>query len=263
MKVLSSFSLLLTALLPPCTSGGQEILELRKKCPSSHSVVNQRSVCTTFSESGYPWKKDIVATVFWVGEKPTQNNPVPNDKSSWDTKWMQNFGGYDNPSARGYSSRYTPASFTPKQNPFYVALPYNDVGVNGTKPEAALVIPWFRTAFEKNGKSVCKGRWVAIRRGSKIAYAQWEDVGPFRTDHWQYVFGNERPKENRNKGAGIDLSPAVRDYLEMKGGMDTVDWKFVEFYEVPDGPWRKYGDNNIFASHRPLAERISRVRGFQ
>jgi hypothetical protein len=263
MKVLSSFSFLFTALLLPCTSGGQEILELRKKCPSSHSVVNQRSVCTTFSESGYPWKKDIVATVFWVGEKPTQNNPVPNDKSSWDTKWMQNFGGYDNPSARGNSSRYTPASFTPKQNPFYVALPYNDVGVNGTKPEAALVIPWFRTAFEKNGKSVCKGRWVAIRRGNKIAYAQWEDVGPFRTDHWQYVFGNERPKANRNKGAGIDLSPAVRDYLEMKGGMDTVDWKFVEFYEVPDGPWRKYGDNNIFASHRPLAERISRVRGVQ
>jgi hypothetical protein len=37
--------------------------------------------------------------------------------------------------------------------------------------------------------------------------------GPFRTDYWQYVFGNERPKLNLNKGAGLDVSPAVRDYL--------------------------------------------------
>lgn len=244
-------------------SFSQELLELNKKCPSNHSVVNQQSVCTTFPESGYPWKRNIVATVFWIGEQPTKNNPVPNDKSSWDTRWMQNFGGYDNPRARGHSSKYTPASFTPKQNPFYVALPYNDVGVNGTKPESGLVIPWFRTAFERNGKSVCKGRWVAIKKGNRVAYAQWEDVGPFRTDHWQYVFGNERPKENINKGAGIDLSPAVRDYLAMEGGMDTVDWKFVEFFEVPSGPWRKYGDNNIFASHPVLAEKIARLGGIQ
>ena len=33
-------------------------------------------------------------------------------------------------------------------------------------------------------------------------YAQWEDAGPFRTDHWQYVFGNERPKPNLEPGRG-------------------------------------------------------------
>src|SRR5438105_1203023 len=27
---------------------------------------------------GYPWKRQIVTTVFWIGEKPTENNPVPN-----------------------------------------------------------------------------------------------------------------------------------------------------------------------------------------
>ena len=96
-----------------------------------------------------------------------------------------------------------------------------------------------------------------------MAYGQWEDVGPFRTDHWQYVFGNERPKSNINKGAGIDLSPAIRDYLGMEGGMDTVDWKFVEFYEVPPGPWRRYGDNNIFTTHPSISDRISRGRTLQ
>src|ERR1044072_7327094 len=26
----------------------------------------------------YPWKSTIVTTVFWIGEKPSDNNPVPN-----------------------------------------------------------------------------------------------------------------------------------------------------------------------------------------
>jgi hypothetical protein len=27
---------------------------------------------------------------------------------------------------------------------------------------------------------------------------------------------------------------------------DVTDWKFVEFKDVPPGPWAKYGDNNTF-----------------
>jgi hypothetical protein len=64
------------------------------------------------------------------------------------------------------------------------------------------VIPWFNQTFERDGKSVCHDRWIAVRnRYGKVAYAQWSDCGPFRTDHWQYVFGNERPKPNLNQGA--------------------------------------------------------------
>src|SRR5947209_4161029 len=37
----------------------------------------------------YPWKKEIVTTVFWIGEKPSKNNPVPNHKSSWDPNWAE------------------------------------------------------------------------------------------------------------------------------------------------------------------------------
>lgn len=197
-----------------------------------------------FGFSKYPWKRNIVTTVFWVGEKPTQNNPVPNNKSSWDASWYYSFGGYDNPDPAARDG-YFPRGFTPRQNPFYVALPYNDVTRGTTKPESRRVIPWFRQAFEREGKSVCKGRWVAIRHGNRIAYAQWEDCGPFRTDHWEYVFGNQRPKPNLNQGAGLDVSPAVRDYLGMSG-KDVCDWKFVEFREVPNGPWAKFGDNNTF-----------------
>lgn len=196
----------------------------------------------------FPWKTQIVTTTFWIGEKPTANNPVPNVASSWDKNWTKNYGGYDNPD-QSQRRDFVPVKFTPKQNPFYVALPYNDKAMNGHRPEAPRVVPWFKEAYQGPGVSTVKGRWIAIRKGNKVAYAQWEDAGPFRTDHWQYVFGNERPKPNLNKGAGLDVSPAVRDFLGMQD-TDVTDWKFVEFSEVPPGPWSKHGDNNTFVINK-------------
>ncbi len=192
----------------------------------------------------YPWKQQIVTTIFWIGEKPAGNNPVPNRASSWDKEWSRSYGGFDDPSP-AHRSDYTPVNFTPRQNPFYCALPYNDKASTGHRPEAARVVPWFNAAYQGPGVSVCKDRWIAIRKGNKVAYAQWEDAGPFRTDHWQYVFGNERPKPNLNKGAGLDVSPAVRDYLGLNE-TDVTDWQFVEFKDVPRGPWSKLGENNTF-----------------
>ena len=192
----------------------------------------------------YPWKNEIVTTVFWIGEQPTANNPIPNRSSSWDKNWTRSYGGFDNPD-RSHRVGYIPAKFTPRQNPFYCALPYNDKASTGHRPEAPQIVPWFKEAYQGPAVSTCKGRWVAIRKGNRVAYAQWEDAGPFRTDHWQYVFGNERPKPNLNKGAGLDVSPAVRDFLGL-GDTDVTDWRFVDFKEVPHGPWAQYGDNNTF-----------------
>lgn len=192
----------------------------------------------------FPWKKEIVTTVFWIGEQPTANNPVPNRSSSWDKDWTKSYGGFDDPNL-AHRNGYLPVKFTPQQNPFYCALPYNDKASTGHRPEAPTAVPWFKEAYQGPAVSTCKGRWVAIRKGNKTVYAQWEDAGPFRTDHWQYVFGNERPKPNLNKGAGLDVSPAVRDYLGMQE-TDVTDWKFVEFNEVPPGPWSKHGNNNTF-----------------
>jgi hypothetical protein len=183
---------------------------------------------------GLPWKRNVVATVFWVGELPTENNPTPNTKSAWDQNWEANFGGYDHPELR---NGLLPQGFTPQLNPFYIALPYNDVAKGGVhRPEASEVIPWFWQAYRGDGISVCKGRWVAIHHEGRVCYAQWEDVGPFEVDHWQYVFGNETPRPNRNKAAGIDLSPAVRDFLKLRSGA-RVEWRFVDDREVPHGPW--------------------------
>ncbi|MFC4995017.1 hypothetical protein [Rubritalea tangerina] len=199
-----------------------------------------------FQKQSYPWKKNITATIFWIGEEPTAKNPTPNHASSWDTKWEKNYGGFDdpNPAARTYG--YRPIAFRPKQNPFYIALPYNDrIDWRRHKPEASKVIPWFHKYQPKPGKTVLKGRWLQIVHGRKVCYAQWEDCGPFCTDDWRYVFGNARPKNKKNNGAGIDVSPAVRDYLGLKSG-GKVHWRFIDFENVPKGPWSKFGDNNPF-----------------
>jgi hypothetical protein len=200
----------------------------------------------------YPWKSNIVTTVFWIGEQAGGNNPVPNFRSSWDLNWQANYGGFDNPE-KSSRRNYIPVSFIPRQNPFYCALPYNDVTHGQFKPEAPLVIPWFKRYYMGQGQSVCWHRWIAIRKGNRTCYAQWEDCGPFRTDHFQYVFGNERPKPNLNHGAGLDVSPAVRDYLGLQP-TDVTDWQFVDPDNIPAGPWRSYGENNNFVIARRAAE---------
>jgi hypothetical protein len=194
----------------------------------------------TLAPSGYgPWREQIVATVFWVGESATLHNPVPNNTSAWDTFWQANFGGIDDPKQR---AGFFPTSFLPKRNPFYVALPFNDLIADPTRPALEHLIPWSNSGPARAASpSMCQGAWIAIRNADRrICYAQWEDVGPFEVDHWQYVFGNERPHPNRNGGAGIDLSPAVRDYLGL-ASLDIVDWRFVKKEEVPPGPWLYFG----------------------
>jgi hypothetical protein len=221
--------------------------------PISYTPSNSAVASPKKNGERFPWRNDIVTTVFWIGENPTANNPVPNHASSWDAAWAKSYGGFDDPS-RARRRDYIPVNFTPRQNPFYCALPYNDKASTGHRAEAPRVVPWFKEAYQGPGVSVCKDRWISIRKGNRTVYAQWEDAGPFRTDHWQYVFGNERPKPNLNKGAGLDVSPAVRDYLGLQE-TDVTDWKFVDFSEVPLGPWARHGDNNTFVINQRKAEK--------
>src|SRR5262245_6470486 len=107
----------------------------------------------------YPWKTNIVTTVYWAGEKG-------NYRSEWDDHWTENYGGTDTPDSSGRRN-YIPVAFIPKLNPFYCALPYNDVTHGQFKPEAALVIPWFKQTYSGPGQSVCRHRWIAIRKGNR------------------------------------------------------------------------------------------------
>src|SRR2546423_5816763 len=93
------------------------------------AAINAGCLSTEHSASAtgerYPWKKNIVTTVFWIGERPSGNNPVPNRRSSWDKNWTRNYGGFYEPHP-SHPGNYTSAKITPRQNPRYFAPPHND-----------------------------------------------------------------------------------------------------------------------------------------
>ena len=192
-------------------------------------------------EFKYPLHKDITVTNFYVGEPATEENMyIPNTASAWDDIWLWHFGGTDTPEERNETYIYYPKMFTPSENPFYFALPYNDLNTDGKPKETQKKIPWY--TGDAND-SVLKNRWIMIiKRNSdgseKTAYAQWEDVGPFGENDFDYVFGNSNPLNTYNQNAGLDVSPAVKYYLGLND-IDKVDWRFVDASDVPDGPWKK------------------------
>jgi hypothetical protein len=197
---------------------------------------NDGIVQTTAVQDQYPVHKNITVTYFYVGEPATANNDyIPNNMSSWDGKWEEHYGGVDDPDNR---NGYYPAGFTPKENPFYFALPYNDFDSTGRKQSAYDLIYWAKEKTWASNESMCKNQWIKIINGNKVAYAQWEDCGPYYYDDSNYVFGNAQPMNQvKNHSSGLDVSPAVRDYLGFTG-LDTASWQFVNETDVPDGPWK-------------------------
>ena len=197
--------------------------------------------------SKYPVKRDVVTTYFWIGQGSTGYNDTTNYASAWDMKWTRNFGGIDHPEKRVTAAKSTslPKKFAPTLNPFYVALPFNDIKYPDL---AAKYVPWWDKKAYRNApfQSQCRGRWLMIEFKGRVCFAQWEDVGPLRYDHVRYVFGNEKPTREHS-GAGLDVSPAVRDYLGLSG-LDKTNWRFVDNDEVPYGPWIEYAEQAILYS---------------
>jgi len=186
-------------------------------------------------KSKYPRHDDIKASVFWVGEAADESNgQIANFASSWQEEWQNDFGGVDDPAQR---NGFCPVAFKPKENPFYVALPYNDLEIDGrSKPDAQRVVPWATEPTNPRIGSIVKNRWVEVSIGDQRCYGQWEDAGPFLENDSIYVFGASRPSNTRILGAGIDLSPAMETCLGVRGEA-TVSWRFIDVADVPKGPW--------------------------
>jgi hypothetical protein len=180
-----------------------------------------------------PAYKSATTTYFWVGEPSDASNAfIPNDMSYWDEKWQKHFGGADNPDKARCG--YAPCAFAPKENPFYVALPYAELDTKGNLKASAIQIPWYSP-----GKSpLLKNHWVEVVHGTSTCYGQWEDVGPNNEDDFSYVFGSSStPTNTFGAHAGLDISPALWKCLGMLDN-DTTRWRFVEESDVPDGPWK-------------------------
>lgn len=182
--------------------------------------------------TSYPQHANIIATMFYIGEPgDDENGNIPNADSTWDEQWQEHYGGTDSPYKR---NGWLPAGFTSKQNPFYIALPYNDLDEEGSRKASASHAYW-HAASDGNGSYV-KNRWVEVCFKGACAYGQWEDAGPFGEDDWRYVFGSARPANKIDLKAGIDVSPAINDYLKLNSEA-TVSWRFTD--TPPTGPWQQ------------------------
>lgn len=188
----------------------------------------------------YPWKFNIITTVFWIGEGSTPISSTTNVASAWDQDWRSNNGGSDTPNDR---SGYMPAHHAARVNPFYVALPFNDLAFPD-KARRWLPAGWYRPSRGGKQVSACQNRWLEIKNAQgETCYAQWEDVGPLRYDHAEYVFGEERP--DTYSRAGLDVSPAVADYLNITGKNCLTRWRFVDDADVQPGMWLKYDEEAL------------------
>jgi len=175
--------------------------------------------------------KAAMTTLFWVGEpSDAENNFIPNHESYWDHDWQASYGGVDDPEHR---NNYWPAGFRPKENPFYVALPYGEFTEDNDLKISARRVPWYRLGLSP----LLKNRWVEIRWNELSCFAQWQDVGPCGEDDFNFVFGKAASPQNVfDTRAGLDVSPAVRHYLGITHNELTY-WRFEDAANVPEGPW--------------------------
>lgn len=216
-------------------------------------------VSSRHNHQEYPWHTDIVSTTFWVGEIHDPDAPDGSQEiSTYDSRWMESYGGCDGvvnadgcmTEPRVAENNYFPSSMTPRENPFYLDLPFDDLNDADAFASRGEVVPWAAEDAASNPVwltskqySFMKNRWVRLKKGDRVCYGQIQDAGPALYNDVDYVFGHddERPASTEYNGAGMDVSPALNSCLgftQLDGMNDVVDWQFVEEEDVPDGPWR-------------------------
>ena len=258
--------------------------------PSSKAAPTLAPAASTGTN---PLHTNIVSTTFWVGE--IFNASLSDGSqvcSTYSSQWAFKhtgvnlgttaqsasgcpgsiYGGCDGVSAgsgnsftcsteardasNGYFPKHQPA---PKENPFYLDLPFDDVNDATAFQQRCQVIPWAAADNAATGVNHCadpgysymKNHWVKLTGpNGKVCYGQVEDAGPSSGSAYHdaaYVFGTNdaRPANtdfsaDATQGAGMDVSPALNGCLgfaELNGSGDHVSWSFVDRAAVPAGPW--------------------------
>ncbi len=207
----------------------------------------------------YPLHRAIVSTTFWVGEifdpRASDGSQV---FSTYDRLWLTHYGGCDGrmlgsvcqTERRRAGNGYFPRLMTPRENPFYLDLPFDDLNNAAAFRARARVVPWahdpgYAGRARDHRFSYMKNRWVKLTGpDQQTCYGQVEDAGPGLYNDSRYVFGQRdaRPSNRRYNHAGLDVSPALNGCLgfaELNGDSDKVSWRFVERVDVPRGPWTR------------------------
>lgn len=232
----------------------------------------------------YPWHTRIVATTFWVGEifrsdLADGSQVCSTYDRNWAFRWSgvnkgrvprdaagcagSIYGGCDGITNRAgtrcrterrtRANGFFPTRIRPRENPFYLDLPYDDLNDRIGFRRRCDVVPWaqdrrYRGHCRDRSFSYMKNRWVEIEGpNGRRCYGQIQDAGPSHGRLYHdaaYVFGSRdrRPRQRKFNNAGMDVSPALNGCLgfrDLDGQRDRVDWRFIEARDVPAGPWRR------------------------
>ncbi|MGM0606822.1 MAG: hypothetical protein ACQESP_00255 [Candidatus Muiribacteriota bacterium] len=139
-------------------------------------------------------------------------------------------------------------------NPFFAALPFNNRTYKIYHEKG------YETAFPFSPATLrqeVKNQWIEIYYGGKTVFVQWQDVGPWFVEDYEYVFDTSaaiRPRaesfigekvdrfgtysqqgfvepgisKSICNGAGIDISPEAMEYLTgEKMNHVKVRWRFA------------------------------------
>jgi hypothetical protein len=199
----------------------------------------------------YPLHTGVQTTWFNVGgvDDPHGGQETQNVASAWDPQWSTHFGGCDGtgpvgpqciPEQRVAANDWFPQHMTPKENPFYVAVPFDDVN-DAVAAANRGAIPWvhdpgYAGLLAQPGTSVLKNRWVAVTGPAGLTcYAQVEDAGPGYYHDFGYVFTAAAPVHRPS----LDVSPSVFSCIggNLNDGVTTTTWRFVD--TPPAGPWTR------------------------
>ena len=228
------------------------------RTPTPRPSTTPSPTATAGPGRAYPWHTAIVSTTFWVGEIFDPSAPDGSQVySTYDALWEQHYGGCDGVVVNGAcqteprtaANNYFPTHMVPRENPFYLDLPFDDLNDAKAFAERCQVIPWandpgYAGHCSDPQFSYMKNRWVKIvGPNGKTCYGQIEDAGPGQYHDATYVFGttDARPANTKYNGAGMDVSPALNGCLgfaELNGDTDKVSWQFVDDSAVPPGPWK-------------------------
>jgi hypothetical protein len=264
-------------------------LLLTSACPSSGSTTRaQQSAPATrrtqpAHRHAYSRHTRIASTTFWVGEIFDPNLPDGSQIcSTYDTQWAYHWSGVNKgrvPAAaagcpgsikggcdgvtnstdtrcatevRTAANHYFPTRVPrPRENPFYLDLPYDDLNDPTGYAQRCRVIPWandpgYAGHCTDRSFSYMKNRWVKITGpNGHTCYGQNEDAGPSHDRLYhdaRYVFGHTdaRPAQTHFNNAGMDVSPALNGclgYTDLDDDHDKVTWQFIDAADVPHGPW--------------------------
>ncbi|AKT52716.1 hypothetical protein ADJ73_09505 [Arsenicicoccus sp. oral taxon 190] len=225
--------------------------------PSSRPVAPR--VVTPRPRRSYPWHTGVVATTFWVGEIFDPTAPDGSQRiSTYDARWLAHYGGCDGVVVAGdcrterrtAANGWFPTAMTPRENPFYLDVPFDDLNDPTGFATRCRVVPWagdpgYAGRCTDRAFSYLKNRWVrVVGPHGATCYGQVQDAGPGEYHNADYVFGHadQRPVNRRYGGAGMDVSPALNGCLgfrDLDGSDDRVRWQWAEASEVPPGPWTR------------------------